>query len=142
MHLWEAGLDYNHGTGHGVGAYLNVHEGPQSISPTRDIFGAPLEPGNILSNEPGYYEAGAYGIRIENLILVREEAKHSKNGTSWLGFDTITLCPIETRLIEPKLLTQPERTWLNQYHSTVYKTLSPRLSPAEKSWLRKATAAV
>lgn len=142
MHLWEAGLDYNHGTGHGVGAYLNVHEGPQSISPTRDIFGAPLEPGNILSNEPGYYEAGAYGIRIENLILVREEPKLSKNGTSWLGFDTITLCPIETRLIEPKLLTQPERTWLNQYHSTVYKTLSPRLSAAEKSWLRKATAAV
>ncbi|MFN8547154.1 MAG: aminopeptidase P family protein [Candidatus Eisenbacteria bacterium] len=140
--LWEAGLDYNHGTGHGVGAYLNVHEGPQSISPTRDIFGAPLEPGNILSNEPGYYEANAYGIRIENLILVQVEPKLSKNGATWHCFDTITLCPIETRLIEKKLLTTEERGWLNDYHALVQKKLSPKLAAADKVWLKQACAPI
>ncbi len=140
--LWEAGLDYNHGTGHGVGAYLNVHEGPQSISPTRDIFGAPLETGNILSNEPGYYEPNAYGIRIENLILVQPDAKLTKNGTAWYRFDTITLCPIDTRLLEKKLLTTEEREWLNAYHALVAKTLAPRLRPAEKAWLKAACAPV
>jgi Xaa-Pro aminopeptidase len=139
--LWAAGMDYNHGTGHGVGAYLNVHEGPQSIAP-RGENTAPLEPGNILSNEPGYYEEGAYGIRIESLILVVEAVGHSRNGKPFLGFETITMCPIETRLLEPKLLEPEERAWLNGYHKTVYKALSPHLSAPEKTWLKKACAAV
>jgi Xaa-Pro aminopeptidase len=158
--LWDAGLDYNHGTGHGVGMYLCVHEGPQSISPTRDT-GAALEPGNILSNEPGYYEAGAYGIRTENLVLVVEDKPKSAGrratgagggvkaaggaagaGSGFLRFDTISLCPIDLRLVEPKLLTPEERAWLNDYHKTVYKALSPHMTAAEKQWLKRACAAV
>ena len=136
--LWEAGLDYGHGTGHGVGVFLNVHEGPPSIS----VRGhAALEPGNILSNEPGYYEAGAYGIRIENLVLVTE-ADVRMNGTPFYRFDTLTLCPIDTRLVEPKLLGIEEKRWLNEYHKTVASTLSPLLAPADKRWLRNATKAI
>lgn len=139
--LWEAELDYNHGTGHGVGAYLNVHEGPRSISPTRDL-GLPLEPGNIFSNEPGYYKPGEYGIRIESLILVTENGGPSENGKPYFQFETITLCPIDTRLIDRRLLDPAERKWLDGYHRMVYKKLSPRLSPADRSWLKKACAPV
>ncbi len=138
--LWEAGLDYNHGTGHGVGAHLGVHEGPQSIG-TRWAEAA-LEPGNILSNEPGYYVDGQYGIRIENLILVREEPKLGKDGRSFLGFETITLCPIDRRLIEPKLLTSKELDWVNAYHRRVQRALSPLLATEERVWLRAACAAL
>jgi Xaa-Pro aminopeptidase len=137
--LWEAGLDYNHGTGHGVGHFLSVHEGPQSISPTRDT-GAALEPGNILSNEPGYYEAGAYGLRIENLILVVEAGRPSGNGQAFLAFETITLCPIDRRLVEPKLLNAAERRWLDEYHRRVVATISPKLSGDDRKWLKAACA--
>lgn len=140
--LWEVGLDYNHGTGHGVGAYLNVHEGPQSISWNRDT-GWALEPGNILSNEPGYYQAGDYGIRIENLIVVQEERELSaKNGTTWLSFETITLCPIDSRLVEAKLLSPDERKWFNEYHRRVAKELAPFMDAEQKRWLKGACAAI
>ena len=138
--LWEIGLDYNHGTGHGVGAYLGVHEGPQSIG-TREA-NAELEPGNILSNEPGYYEPGAYGIRIENLVLVTEDPVRTRPGKQWLRFETITLCPIDTRLVEPKLLSADEKKWLNDYHAAVRKALSPQLDAPERRWLAQATAPV
>jgi Xaa-Pro aminopeptidase len=138
--MWEAGLDYNHGTGHGVGAYLGVHEGPQSLG-TREANAA-LEPGNILSNEPGYYEAGSYGIRIENLILVTEDPQRTRPGNQWLRFETITLCPIDTRLVEPKLLSADEKKWLNDYHAAVRKALSPHLEAPERRWLAQATAPV
>lgn len=138
MHLWTAGLDYNHGTGHGVGAYLNVHEGPQSISPLR-CTGAALEPGNILSNEPGYYAPGKFGIRIENLVLVVKDEKLSGEDNTWLAFDTLTMCPIDTSLVDPKLLSPEERAWLNGYHKHVAKTLSPLLKdPADRKWLSRA----
>jgi Xaa-Pro aminopeptidase len=138
--MWEAGLDYNHGTGHGVGAYLGVHEGPQSIG-TREANAA-LEPGNILSNEPGYYEPGMYGIRVENLVLVTEDPVRTRPGKQWLRFETITLCPIDTRLVEPKLLSADEKKWLNDYHAVVRKTLSPHLDAPERRWLAHATAPV
>lgn len=136
--LWSVGLDYGHGTGHGVGAFLNVHEGPQSISVRGTVA---LEPGNILSNEPGFYEPGAYGIRIENLVLV-SEADFQPNGTPFYRFETLTQCPIDTRLIDRHLLDEGERRWLNDYHKGVYRTLAPMLAPADKRWLKKATAAI
>jgi len=137
--LWEAGLNYNHGTGHGVGAYLSVHEGPQSISPTRCI-GIPLEPGNILSNEPGFYKEGEFGIRIENLVLVVEDREVSDAEETWLGFDELTLCPIDRRLIEPALLTDRERQWLDAYHARVREALAPELEGDALGWLERSTA--
>lgn len=139
--LWKAGYNYNHGTGHGVGAYLNVHEGPQSITPFRDT-GAALEPGNILSNEPGYYVEGEYGIRTENLILVVEAWNGSKNGPPFLGFETITLCPIDTRLIEKRLMNDVEIRWLNDYHKRVLRELGPHLDKDDRAWLKKACAPI
>jgi len=136
--LWERGLNYNHGTGHGVGHFLNVHEGPQAISPTR-CTGAPLVEGNILSNEPGYYKEGRYGIRIENLVLVVKDAKYSTEEQPFLRFETLTLCPIDTRLVNVALLTPVQRRWLNSYHSTVRKALSDKLTEAERKWLHQAT---
>lgn len=135
--LWEAGLDYRHGTGHGVGHHLNVHEGPQAIGP-RDT-GVALEPGNVLSNEPGYYRAGHYGIRIENLVEVVERAPNfSPDGGKWLGFEELTLCPLDMRLVEPKLLADAERQWLDRYHRRVRKELSPRLDAPARRWLARA----
>ena len=131
--LWQAGVTYNHGTGHGVGAFLSVHEGPIGISPR---YTTPFEPGQIVSDEPGYYKEGGYGIRIENLVLVVES---TVGGGKYLEFETLTLAPIDTRLIELALLTEAERAWLNAYHAGVFKKLSP-LVPAEvKSWLKDAT---
>jgi Xaa-Pro aminopeptidase len=139
--LWAAGLNYNHGTGHGVGAYLSVHEGPQSITPSRDT-GAALEPGNILSNEPGYYLADQYGIRTENLILVVEAPEHSKAGIPFLGFETITVCPIDTALVDAGMLKPAERKWLNDYHKRVHAELSPHLDAADRAWLKRACALI
>jgi Xaa-Pro aminopeptidase len=136
MHLWEAGLDYRHGTGHGVGAHLNVHEGPMAIGPRCN--GVPLQAGQVLSNEPGYYEDGAYGIRIENLVLVQEDEKLSRSGETWYRFEDLTLCPIEQRLIEPRLLTDAHRKWLDTYHKRVQRTLSPLLGREDKAWLKEA----
>jgi len=136
--LWQAGLDFDHGTGHGVGSFLGVHEGPQRIA---KLGTTALEPGMLLSNEPGYYKVGSYGIRIENLILV-EERKVAGGEREMLGFETLTLCPIDRRLIKPALLTETERRWLNSYHARVSKTIAPLLSPVEKAWLRAACAPI
>jgi Xaa-Pro aminopeptidase len=139
--LWDSGLDYAHGTGHGVGAYLNVHEGPQAISHTR-CTGVPLEEGNVLSNEPGFYKEGEYGIRIENLMLVVRDEELSRPGQTFLGFEPLTLCPIDTRLVEPSLLTQEERGWLNLYHGRVHETMAGMLPPEAAAWLARATRPV
>lgn len=133
--LWEAGFDFDHGVGHGVGSYLSVHEGPQRIS---KLGGVALEPGMILSNEPGYYREGAFGIRIENLVAVEQRAIKGAE-RDMLGFETLTLVPIDLRLIEPKLLTADERAWLNAYHARVRAALAPHLDAAERAWLTKAT---
>ena len=136
--LWAAGLNYDHGTGHGVGSYLNVHEGPQSISKAGM---AELKPGMICSNEPGYYKAGAYGIRIENLVLVGEP--QSVGGDhAVMGFETLTLAPIDQRLIMAELLTPEERDWLNAYHQRVHDTLAPLVDAATRRWLKAATGEV
>jgi len=133
--LWEAGLDFDHGVGHGVGAYLGVHEGPQRIS---KMGHTPLEPGMILSNEPGYYRAGEYGIRLENLVVVeKREIKGAER--AMLGFETITLAPFDLNLVEPSLLAPQEADWLNAYHARVRNTLSPLADVETRSWLRKAT---
>lgn len=133
--MWQHGLNYNHGTGHGVGAYLGVHEGPMGISPRWNE--TKLVPGMIMSNEPGYYESGEYGIRIENLILVVPVEE-----TQWgqfLTFENVTMCPIDTRAVDVSLLTEEERGWLNTYHEEVYEKLSPMLDEEVKGWLRKMT---
>ena len=137
--LWQAGLDYDHGTGHGVGHYLNVHEGPQRIS--RMGSAAALAPGMVVSNEPGYYKTGAYGIRIENLVAVQEA--DDANG-AFLGFETLTLAPIDRALIDPAMLTADERAWLDDYHARVAQTLAPLLADdaATLAWLRAATAPI
>ena len=136
--LWDVGLDFDHGVGHGVGSYLSVHEGPQRIS---KLGAVALDPGMILSNEPGYYKTGAYGIRIENLIVV-EPREINGAERQMLGFETLTLAPIDLSLIEPKLLSREEIAWLNAYHARVRKTLSPLVTPAALKWLRGATKAI
>ncbi len=135
--LWEVGCDYGHGTGHGVGAYLSVHEGPQRIAAPNYPGGGPAEPlraGMFLSNEPGYYKAGEFGIRIENLVLVVEKDIPGAESVM-LGFETLTFAPIERTLIEPGLLTEEERRWLDAYHARVLEILGPQLSPEERAWL-------
>ncbi|WP_312488170.1 aminopeptidase P family protein [Sphingomonas sp.] len=142
--LWEVGLDYAHGTGHGVGAYLSVHEGPQRIAAPNYPGGAAMEPlraGMMLSNEPGYYKAGEYGIRIENLVLV-EPREIAGADRDMLGFETLTLCPIERTLIVPELLTTEERGWLNAYHARVADVLAPELEGADRNWLLEKCAAI
>jgi Xaa-Pro aminopeptidase len=134
--LWATGLDYDHGTGHGVGSYLSVHEGPARISKLGTVA---LKRGMILSNEPGYYKTGAYGIRIENLVLV-VEAPVAPGGEKPLNtFETLTLAPIDQRVINPTLLNAEEILWLNNYHAKVERTLSPLVDAATKPWLEKAT---
>jgi Xaa-Pro aminopeptidase len=137
--LWTAGLDYDHGTGHGVGVYLSVHEGPQRISRISDVA---LEPGMILSNEPGYYREGAFGIRIENLIVVTP-ALALPGGDAhrqMLGFETLTWVPFDRRLIDPSLLSQAERDWIDGYHAEVLVRIGPRVEGTARDWLISATA--
>jgi Xaa-Pro aminopeptidase len=136
--LWEKGLNYGHGTGHGIGAFLNVHEGPQSIAPARG-FGIGLEPGMILSIEPGYYKEGEYGLRLENLALVVKDPDRTSETSPFYTFETLTLCPIELRLLNKDLLTVDEVSWLNDYHRRVRKELTPLLEKDEAAWLKKAT---
>jgi len=133
QHLWQAGVTYSHGTGHGVGAFLSVHEGPIGLSPRYTL---PLEPGMIISDEPGYYETGAFGIRIENLVMVVESPI---GDGKYLEFETLTLAPIDTRLIDPALLVPPERAWLDGYHERVWKEIGPLLKGTAKTWLKDAT---
>ncbi|HBS51153.1 MAG TPA: X-Pro aminopeptidase [Rhodobacteraceae bacterium] len=139
--LWLAGQDFNHGLGHGVGAYLSVHEGPQRLSRVSDVA---LEPGMILSNEPGYYREGAFGIRIENLLVV-EEAPTLPGGDperSFLSWRTLTFVPIDRRLIVAEALTRDERDWLNAYHREVAEKIGPRVSAEARAWLEAATAPI
>jgi len=135
QYLWQEGLNYNHGTGHGVGAFLSVHEGPAGIGPRYHV---PLQAGMVLSNEPGFYLKGAYGIRIENLLAVID----SPNAEGFLAFETLTLAPIETRLIDTGLLSNAERDWLNNYHQRVFEQIGPALSDNDKHWLKRATVAI
>jgi Xaa-Pro aminopeptidase len=133
--LWQAGLDFDHGTGHGVGSYLSVHEGPARINKTDRV---PLQPGMILSNEPGYYKAGHWGIRIENLLLIRKAEKPAGGEREMMGFETLTLCPIDQRLIDTRLMTRAELDWLNAYHARVLKEVGPLLAGEDLAWLEKA----
>jgi Xaa-Pro aminopeptidase len=133
--LWAQGLDFDHGTGHGVGSYLSVHEGPARIS---KLGTAALKPGMILSNEPGYYKAGAYGIRIENLVLVVAAAPVAGAEKPLNAFETLTLAPIDRRLILPELLTPEETAWLDRYHARVVEALSPLLDADSRAWLTAA----
>ncbi len=142
--LWEAGLDYAHGTGHGVGAYLSVHEGPQRIATPSYPGGGPSEPlraGMIISNEPGYYKAGDYGIRIENLVLVEDRVIEGAEAPM-LGFETLTFCPIERSLIVADMLSKAERDWLDDYHARVLAVLGPQLNAEELAWLEKKCAPI
>lgn len=133
--LWAAGVDYAHGTGHGVGSFLAVHEGPQRIAKTG--HGQELLPGMILSNEPGYYKTGAYGIRIENLLLVEERSIEGAEG-QWRGFETLTLVPIDRALVDLALMDGEERAWWNAYHARVRESLAPHLGAQDRAWLEGA----
>ncbi|KOO02928.1 aminopeptidase P family protein [Vibrio nereis] len=135
QHLWAEGYDYDHGTGHGVGHFLSVHEGPASIS--KKHVDVPLLEGMVLSNEPGYYRADAFGIRIENLELVVE--KQTSGDFPVLAFESLTRCPIDTRNINVNMLTRPELAWLNDYHQKVWDDISPLVEGEVKEWLRAAT---
>ena len=131
--LWQAGLTYNHGTGHGVGAFLSVHEGPAGIAPRYTV---PFEAGMVLSNEPGFYLEGQYGIRIENLIVVRD----SEVAANYFEFETLTLAPIDRRLVALDMLDAAERDWLNAYHARVAREIGPHLDAPTRAWLEQATA--
>jgi len=135
--LWAGGFDFDHGTGHGVGSYLSVHEGPARISKTGNT---PLEPGMILSNEPGYYKAGHYGIRIENLLAVTPAAPVDGGERDMLGFETLTLGPIDRHLIDVALLGPEDTAWLNAYHARVCREIAPFLEGEDLAWLEAATA--
>jgi Xaa-Pro aminopeptidase len=137
--LWAAGLDFDHGTGHGVGSYLSVHEGPPRIS---KLGTTALKRGMILSNEPGYYKVGAYGIRIENLVLVTAAPAVAGADKPLNAFETLTLAPIDRRLIDTRLLDAGEVAWLDAYHAKVRTELAPLVDDATKAWLGKATAAL
>jgi Xaa-Pro aminopeptidase len=132
--LWQIGRDYDHGTGHGVGTFLSVHEGPQRISKAGQM--SALMPGMVVSNEPGYYQEGDYGIRCENLMAVRE----TDNGM--LGFETITFAPFDRSLVDASLMSESELSWLNQYHDNVNNKLSPLLADTDQEWLLQATAEI
>ncbi len=143
--LWEAGLDFDHGTGHGVGSYLSVHEGPQAISPRGSA--TPLQPGMIISNEPGYYKTGCYGIRIENLVVVVDKTQKarddlSQDGRKMLGFETLTCAPIDLTLVEAALLDEKERAWLNTYHAHIRAVLTKLVDEPTAAWLTSATRAI
>lgn len=137
MHLWAGGVDYNHGTGHGVGSYLSVHEGPQRIAKSGGAFAGadtPLMAGMILSNEPGYYKQGAFGIRIENLVLVVPADIAGAEG-EYLGFETLTFAPLDRRMVDPAMLSPVEIAWWNDYHADVRRILSPLLDGDDLAWL-------
>lgn len=137
--LWDAGLDFDHGAGHGVGSYLSVHEPPQRLSRHGT---AELQPGMILSNEPGYYREGEYGIRLENLVLVTPLAAVEGGTRAMMGFETLTLVPFDRRLIDPDVLTREELGWLNAYHAEVRDKIEPLLESGDPTWLVHATAPI
>lgn len=138
--LWDIGANFNHGTGHGIGSYLCVHEGPQRLSPSGTD--TPLQPGMLLSNEPGYYRVGEFGIRLENIILVTPWTGEADDGQDFLCFDNLTFVPFQRELIKKTLLSKDELKWLNDYHQLVFDTLSPYLDADEKEWLKRATVKI
>jgi Xaa-Pro aminopeptidase len=144
QYLWQAGLDYAHGTGHGVGSYLSVHEGPQRIAPVgsgQSGGDEPLRAGMILSNEPGYYKTGAYGIRIENLVLVEPRGIEGAE-KEMLGFETLTFAPIDRRLIDAAMLGPEEREWLDAYHRRVLELIGPQVEGEVRKWLETGCAPI
>jgi len=136
QYLWQAGLDFDHGTGHGVGSYLSVHEGPARIS---KLGTAALKRGMLISNEPGYYRTGAYGIRIENLLLVTAAPPIAGAEKELNAFETLTLAPIDRRVIAPELMSTEEISWLDNYHARVAATLAPLVEPQTRTWLEGVT---
>ncbi|WP_172590683.1 aminopeptidase P family protein [Shewanella xiamenensis] len=140
QYLWQHGFDYDHGTGHGVGHFLSVHEGPQRIG--KNLNAIALMPGMVLSNEPGYYRADSFGIRLENLVVVRHCEALKGAEREMYEFDALTLIPMDVRLIDKNLLTQGEIDWFNAYHQRVFNTLSPLMSGSELEWLKQATQAI
>ena len=138
--LWQAGLDFDHGTGHGVGSYLAVHEGPHRISKVPNMVA--LRPGMIVSNEPGYYKTGAYGIRVENLVTVIDVPRPEGGERDLLGFETLTLCPIDRALVDLELLSKDEIAWLDAYHARVRAVIGPLVDAATRAWLEEATRAI
>ncbi len=134
--LWDAGLDYDHGTGHGVGSFLSVHEPPQRLSRHGSVE---LKPGMILSNEPGLYREGDYGIRLETLILVTAPARIDGGDREMMAFETLTLVPFDRRLIDASLLSSEEKRWLNAYHAEVGEKIGPLLGDNDRRWLAGAT---
>jgi Xaa-Pro aminopeptidase len=138
--LWEAGLDYDHGTGHGIGSFLSVHEGPAGIS--RAAKPVPLRAGMILSDEPGFYEPGAYGIRIENLLLVQPAAPRPGSRKPFLAFEVLTLAPYDRALIEVAMLGAAERAQVDAYHARVLAEIGPAVDAATRAWLEAACAAL
>merc|ERR1712129_599199 len=146
-HLWQIGLDYRHGTGHGVGCFLNVHEGPQGFSASsynRTLFEYGLQPDMVITNEPGYYEADKFGIRIENVMVVtKAKTKFQFGDKQFCSFRTVTMVPIDKELMDIKLLTTEEIAWLDAYHREVYENISPFMKTEyEKEWLKKTTAPI
>lgn len=139
--LWEIGLNYGHGTGHGVGSYLNVHEGPHAVSYYR-CTGVPFMPGMVTSNEPGFYLAGEFGIRIENLVYVVKDTETQSEEPGFNRFENLTVCPIDRRLVDVSLLTDREKEYLNGYHRWVFDTLSPFMDGKELEWLKESTKAI
>lgn len=145
QHLWREGLDYRHGTGHGVGSYLNVHEGPIGIGTRAAYSEVSLSIGNVISDEPGYYEDGNFGIRIENMIMAREAKTNHKFGDKpWIGFEHVTMVPMCKKLIDASLLDPEERDWLNDYHKEVWEKTSGFFKDDEVTtkWLQRETAAI
>jgi Xaa-Pro aminopeptidase len=138
MHLWAKGLDYDHGTGHGVGSYLGVHEGPHRIAKQPNFVA--LRPGMIVSNEPGYYKEGAYGIRIENLQFVTAAEIPAGGERPMLGFETLTLAPIDRRLVVAAMLSSEERAQLDAYHARVLAVIGPQAPADVRDWLQAACA--
>jgi len=139
-HLWEQGLDYRHGTGHGVGSFLNVHEGPQGISMRRPANEVSMQPGMTVSNEPGYYEDGKFGIRIENVLVVKPvKTPHNFGNVEFFGFENLTVVPIQTKLINKKMLTQKQIDWVNNHNKLCLERVSPLLEKQAHDWLTKET---
>jgi len=138
--LWQHGLDYRHGTGHGVGAFLNVHEGPQGISFRPGAFLVDLAPGMTVTDEPGYYEEGAFGIRIESVLVVKHATTENNfDNTKFYNFENITMAPIQTKLVDVHLLTDAELKWLNDYNALVNEKLTPLVEESTRAWLHHET---
>jgi Xaa-Pro aminopeptidase len=140
QYLWQEGFDYDHGTGHGVGCFLSVHEGPHRIAKTANDTA--LVAGMIVSNEPGYYKQDCYGIRCENLLVVKECDDIETGEIPMLGFEALTLVPFDLRLVDPTLLSDDERNWLNDYHARVRQTISPLLGAEDQQWLEQSTRSI